>query len=242
MQRFQNVVRTTRRCRETGVLEAIDADRQSTSNLFRAVRMRDDWKFARVRFVHDCFYFFHRHLVLVDQLDDVDAGVGKLLYLGFAVGCAFHAPAEVFSAGIGFVLNERTGDVKSGPGNFAAVDPVAHADALLERTTEIARAGHTGHEQLSRGGRHDLASHARRIRSVPMLVIAVAPQHRVYVAIPKAGQHVQRTNGAHLSDAVVFDYDHAVRERMSAKPIYQPSTDERNRACLRRGNYDEEQK
>ena len=51
MQHFQNVVRITRRCRETGVLEAIHADGQSTPNLFRAVRMRDDWKFARVRFV-----------------------------------------------------------------------------------------------------------------------------------------------------------------------------------------------
>jgi hypothetical protein len=77
MQRFQNVVRITRRCRETGVLEAIHADGQSTPNLFRAVRMRDDWKFARVRFVDDCFYFFHRHLVLIDQLDDVDSGVGS---------------------------------------------------------------------------------------------------------------------------------------------------------------------
>ena len=65
---------------------------------------------------------------------------------GFAVGCAFDAPAEVFRAGIRFVLNERTGDVKSGAGNFAAVDPVAHADAVLERATEVARAGHAGHE------------------------------------------------------------------------------------------------
>ena len=77
MQRFQNVVGIPRRGRETGVLEAIHADGQSAPNLFRPVRMRDDWKFARVRFVDDRLHFFHRHLVLIDQLDDVDSGVGE---------------------------------------------------------------------------------------------------------------------------------------------------------------------
>jgi hypothetical protein len=36
--------------------------------LLRAVRMCDDWKLVRVRFIDHCFYFFHRHLVLIASL------------------------------------------------------------------------------------------------------------------------------------------------------------------------------
>src|SRR5436189_5312404 len=56
------------------------------------------------------------------------------------------------------------------------------------------------------------------------------------------GRHVQRANLADSSDALVFDYDHAVRERMTAKPVNQPSTDQRNRARLCRCKYDEKEK
>jgi hypothetical protein len=72
-----------------------------------------------------------------------------------------------------------------------------------------------------------------------MLVIAVTQERGVYVAIPEAGQHVhafggndfgigrhvQRTNCADRSDALVLDYDYAVRERMAAEAVNQPSTD-----------------
>ena len=78
----------------------------------------------------------------------------------------------------------------------------------------------------------------------------------MYVAIPEAGQHVhafggndfgigrhvQRANRADRSDALVFDYDHAVRERMTAEAVNQPSTDQRNRARLCRCKYDEKEK
>ena len=76
------------------------------------------------------------------------------------------------------------------------------------------------------------------------------------MAIPEAGQHVHAfggndfgigrhvecANGADRSDALVFDDDHAVRERMTAKAVNQPSTDQRNRARLCRCNYDEKKK
>ena len=75
----------------------------------------------------------------------------------------------------------------------------------------------------------------------------------MHVAIPQAGQHVhafsgndfgigrhiQCANGPDLSDALVFDYDHAVGERMTAKAVNQPSTDQRNRARLDGCNYHE---
>src|SRR5262245_43019738 len=89
-----------------------------------------------------------------------------------------------------------------------------------------------------------------------MLVIAVTQERGVYVAIPEAGQHVhtfggndfgigrdvQRANLADRSDALVFDDDHTVRERMTAKSINQSSTDQRNRARLCRCKYNEKEK
>ena len=75
----------------------------------------------------------------------------------------------------------------------------------------------------------------------------------MYVAVPEAGQHVHAFGrndfgiGGHLhraygtdgGDALVFDYDYAVRERMAAEAVNQPSTDQRNRARLCRCKYDE---
>src|SRR4030095_16178313 len=89
-----------------------------------------------------------------------------------------------------------------------------------------------------------------------MLIIAVAQQRRVHVAIPQTGhdvhafggndfglgRHVQRAKGADRSDALVFNYDDAVREGMAAKAVNQASTDQRNRARLCRGKYDEKKK
>ena len=110
-----------RRRRQAGVLEIIDADGESAADLLGPMRVRDDRQFARVRFVDDRFRFLQRHLVLVDQLDDVDAGVGESSHLGARIVRAFHAPAIKFCAGIRLVLNERTGDVKRRAGNFAAL-------------------------------------------------------------------------------------------------------------------------
>ncbi len=195
----------------------------------------------RVRFVDDGLHFVHRHLVLVDELDNVDSRVSELLHFSFAVGCAFDAPAEVIGAGIRLVLNEWTGDVKGRSGNFAAIDPVTQTNALLERTAEIACTGHTGHEQLSCGRWHDLATEPRRIRFVPIRVITVTEYHGMDVAIPEARQHVhafgrnnfrigghlQRADGADGGDTLLVDDDHAVREWMAAKAVNEAATDKR---------------
>ena len=93
--------------------------------------VRHHRKFVRVRFIHHRLYLLHRHLVLIDELDDVDAGIGKLLDLCLAIGRTLHAPPEKLGAGIGFVLNEWTGDIECRAGNFAAVDSIADIDAFL---------------------------------------------------------------------------------------------------------------
>ena len=142
------------------------------------------------------------------------------------------------------MLNERSGDVERRAGNFAAIDPVADLDAVLERRAEIARAGHAGHEQLMRGRRHDLGPEPFRISLVPMRVVAVPEQHGVNVAIPEAGKHVHAFGGDHFGifgdgqgsdladgcDAFVVDQDDAVCERRPAETIDQPAADQRRRA------------
>ena len=40
-------------------------------------------------------HFFHRHLVLIDQLDHVDAGFGELRTFARRVVGAFHSPANI---------------------------------------------------------------------------------------------------------------------------------------------------
>ena len=64
-----------------------------------------------MRFVDDGRDLLHRHLVLIDQLDDVDAGVRQLADLRARVVGAVDAPAERFGARIRLVLDERTRDV-----------------------------------------------------------------------------------------------------------------------------------
>ena len=119
----------------------------------------------------------------------------ELFHLRLAIGCAFYTPPEILGAGIRLVLDERAGDVKGWSGNFAAIDPIPQVDALLERTTEIARAGDSGHEQLPRGCRHDLAAEARGIGFVPMRIVTVTKQDRVDVAIPETRQHIHAFGG-----------------------------------------------
>ena len=101
-----NVRRIFRCGRQAGVFEIIHADSESATNLIRPMRVRDDRKFVRVRFINDRFRFLQRHLILVDHLDDVDAGVGDFLHLGARIGRAFHAPAIKFFARIRLVLDE----------------------------------------------------------------------------------------------------------------------------------------
>ena len=77
------------------MLEVVHAGREAAANFFRAMRVRDDHEVRLVRFVDDRADFLHRHLILIDQLDDVHAGFGQLSNLLARVRLAFHTPAEV---------------------------------------------------------------------------------------------------------------------------------------------------
>jgi hypothetical protein len=61
-----NIGRVLRRRGESCVFETINTGLQSTTNLFRTMRMSDNWKLPLVCFVDDCQHFFHRHLILID--------------------------------------------------------------------------------------------------------------------------------------------------------------------------------
>src|SRR3712207_5288008 len=106
----------------------------------------DDPQLTGARLITDCSHIAGSHLTMVHQLDDVHGRVSELFQLRFGVADAFDSPAELLGAGIRLVLEKGPGDVKRRAGDFAAVDALADVDALLERRTEIARAGYTGHE------------------------------------------------------------------------------------------------
>ena len=192
-------------------------------------------------FIHNRAHLVHRHLVLVDQLDDVDAGVGDLLHLRAAIVRAFDAPAVGLGVGIRLVLNERAGDVERGAWDLPLVDPVADVDTRFEWPAEIAGGGDPGHQQLLRGGRHDHRLELREVGLVPVIVIGVANDHRVDVHIPQAGQHGHAFRGDHLSagrhrkrpdladrgDLVSVDQDHAVLDRWPGEAVDERAADER---------------
>ena len=101
-----------------------------------------------MRFVDHGSDFFHRHLVLVDQLDDVDAGIGELANLGARVVRAGDTPTELLRARVGFVLDERSRDVDGRALEHTLVDSVANADRHFERRAEIACARDACQQQL----------------------------------------------------------------------------------------------
>ena len=134
----QDVLGVARFRAEAGVLEAVDAVFQADADLVLAVRVRDDGLAALVRRLDDRADLVLRHLVLVDQLDDVDAGVDDLLHLGARVRRAVDAPAVLlFVLGVRGVLDEGTRDEEARPGNLALLDPVAHLE-------DVVRAGARG--------------------------------------------------------------------------------------------------
>ena len=128
------------------MLKAINSGREAASDFFGAMRVRHHRKFVCVRFVHHRLHFLHRHLILIDQLDDVDSSAGKLFHLRFAISRTFHPPPKEFRSRIRFVLNERTSDVQRRAGNLAAVNPVANINAFLQGAAEIAGTGNACHE------------------------------------------------------------------------------------------------
>ena len=110
----------------------------------------------------------------------------------------------------------------------------------LERPAEIARAGHAGHQQLLRGGRHDHRLELRRVGLVPVVVVGVADDHRVDVHVPEAGEHGHAFGGDHLGaggdgeradladggDLVAVDEDDAVLDGRAGEAVDEGAADE----------------
>src|SRR5437763_13463017 len=145
--------------------------------------MSNDRQLVSMSLVGHCFHFLHRHLILIDQFDDVNSGIRQLFHFRPRVGRALNAPPKVLGPRIRFMLDEWAGDIQSWPRNFAAVDTVAKLKAFLKRTTEITGAGDAGHEQTVSSCRHDFRAEPCRIRMVPMLIVLVAHRHRAYLAM-----------------------------------------------------------
>jgi hypothetical protein len=148
------------------------------------MRVGDDRQAAVVGFGDDDPDFVGRHLILVDQLDDVDAGVRELAHLRAGVLHSRDAPSKELGAWIRGLLDERAGDVDGRAVDRAGPDAVANGDAGLERTTEIACARDAGQQELFGGGGHDHRFELRRIGLVPVGVVAVPVDHEVHVHVP----------------------------------------------------------
>ena len=79
------------------MLEVVDAEAQAASDLFHAVAVCDDWTCltgARFRRRHA---FGVGHLILVDQLDDVDTHLHDLLDFAFASSAPLTPQRNSFS-------------------------------------------------------------------------------------------------------------------------------------------------
>ena len=70
--------------------------------------MTDDRKLAFVRLVDNCSHLVHRHLILIDQLDHIDACFSQRAHFRARIVGAADTPANVISAGIRFVLDKRS--------------------------------------------------------------------------------------------------------------------------------------
>ena len=239
--RVDDILRIFGRAREAGVFEAVHAGRQPAANLFRAMGMRNDRQAALVRLPHHRGQFVERHLIVVDELDDVDARVGEPADLGAGVVAARHAPAKLLRTRIRRLLDERTGHVDGRSGQLARVDAIANGDAGLERAAEITRARDAREQQLLRRRRHDDRLELGWIRLVPMGVVAVPVDHEVDVHVPeprqdghalgrdhlRARRHREHANLPHRGNALAIDEDDAVANRLAAESVDERSADER---------------
>ena len=83
------------------MFEAVHAGRQPAANLFRAMGMSNDRQAALVRLPHHRGQFVERHLIVIDQLDHVDPGVGEPPDLGASVVAAGHPQRNCSVPGYG---------------------------------------------------------------------------------------------------------------------------------------------
>src|SRR6185503_23310 len=139
--------------------------------------VRDNRQLSFVCFVNDGLNFLHRHLVLVDELDYINATISECAYFGSCIFCSLHSPTEIFGSGIWLVLDKGAGNIHCWPGNLALLNTVAHGGAGLEWTAKIASTCYAGEQELFRRGRHDHGFHLRWVGFVPVGVVAVSVDH-----------------------------------------------------------------
>ena len=154
-QRSHYLLRISRCGREARVLEAVNSGSQPAQYFLGAVRMCDHRLAGLVRFIHQRQKLRVSHLILVDDLDDVDTCTRQGPDLRARVFLAVDAPTKGFGIGVRPVLQKRPTHVKRRSGNSAGLDRIARVDARLQRPTQVARARDARHEELLRGSRHD---------------------------------------------------------------------------------------
>src|SRR5262245_36836071 len=117
--------------------------------------MSDDGQFEFVGLVNNRFDFFRRHLILVDQFDNIHAGISQRAYFRTRVSSTFHAPTKVIGSWIRLVLNKWSGHVQCWSGYLTLSDALPDGKARFQWTTKISRTGNACHQQLPGRSRHD---------------------------------------------------------------------------------------
>src|SRR5688572_580737 len=201
--------------------------------------MRDDRLSRRMRRLHNRGDFGVGHLVLIDQLDDVDARGNESLHLRLRVLRATHTPAKwLLVLLVSRVLDERTRHKEPRTGDLVPLDLLLDRDDVVERSTEVARAGDSGTEQLLRRDGHDEIGVARAVQVIPTLVVAVTEElqvdvhvdearqdgHAVGIDRPHARGHRNGTGWTDGSNALARDEDHAVLDRRTAVAVEDAAT------------------
>jgi hypothetical protein len=222
------------------VLEAVDAGRHAAPDLLGPVGVGDHGEPLLVGLVHHRPDLVHRHLVLIDELDDVDLGLGEPPHLGAGVVGAVNPPAVGLGAGIGLVLEEGAGDVESGARDLPLAHGVAHGQDVVERRAEVAGGGHAGEEELAGRRRHDRSPEELGIGLVPVIVVGVADDHQVDVHVPQPREHAHPFRRDHLGpirdlylahppdllDPLAGNKHDAVFDRPAAVAVDQPAADQ----------------
>src|SRR5271154_1511533 len=110
------------------MLETVDVGFQPAPDFFETVRMRHYRQVVRMSLLDHGFDLFLLHQILIDELDDIHAGCGQFPDFVAGILDPVYSPAKILGAGIGRMLNKRTGYIQRGPGDFAPIDPITYGD------------------------------------------------------------------------------------------------------------------
>ena len=107
----------------------LDADCEPAADFLGPMCVGDDRLAAAMCFLGDGAHFVQRHLVLIDEFDDVDFRIREFRNLSARLVWALHAPPVQVRARIRRVLDERAGYVHGRAWNLPSVDPIARRNA-----------------------------------------------------------------------------------------------------------------